>query len=195
MFSHYFFRETNSQQHVQYKLSFCSLKLPLNVYIFIITSDSITLQQCNHIQAAIDEKQQELNDLRERSDGLAEDLESAHRETKQKKRAKAKLDQILKNQRKELQKARGIFVNLEPQATQLRIEIDHSEKKIDGLQDQEASMARDVAKVQKQIKNLKSKMKAAEVERKNFEQEIIDARANVSLCIKSYHRSVADFIF
>ena len=121
-----------------------------------------------------------MDDLREESDNIAEELKQAHNDTKQKKKAKAKLDQIVKDKRKELQKARGLFVNLEPQATQLRIEIDHSQTKISGLQDQETSMARDVAKVQKQVKKLNVEIKAAQAERKNFEQDIADARANVS---------------
>ena len=142
----------------------------------------ICQSQCNHIEAIRDEKKEELKNLREESDQVANDLNKAQAEAKQKKRSKAKMDRKLKDNRKQLQITRGIFVNLEPQAAHLRIEIGHCETKISGLKEQDKSMSSDVTKVGKQIKKLNVEMETAKNERENFEQELADARANVSLC-------------
>ena len=148
--------------------------------------------QCNHIEAIRDEKKEELKTLREESDKVANDLNETQAETKQKKRSKAKMDQKLKENRKQLQITRGIFVNLEPQAAQMRIEIGHCETKITGLKEQNKSMSSDVTKVEKQIEKLNVEMKAAKTEREDFEQELADARTNVCLC---YSRNIGFVVY
>ena len=134
-----------------------------------------------------------MRDPREKFHDVASKLEMAQDETKKKKKVKAKLDQKLKKESKELQIKRGESVNLKPQATQLRIDIDHSETKLAGLEDQQKSNSSDLEKVKNQIKKLKVEMKAAKTDRENFEREIADSHSNVSLCMFCFIDRISRF--